>query len=306
MRRGTINGNTAGDRGGGVYVHSAGVFIMMTDGNGSITGNHVKDKNGSGGGVYVSGAFNMHSGVIRGNDICDDPNKTETGGLGKGAGVYVKEDGKFTKTDGTILGAMKSNGDSWEDLGMQNFYRWAISNEIGLDYDNPNDVPGGDQTGYAVYFHYDKHHFYNVDGQGIGSLEEPYRRNKTLNGPLRGEEQEGWESYPINDHPLMVRRNDITGDREWEDAKNEVHNQCNGPASGDGYDDWRLPTIGELEALYKHRNENDIGIASGIYWSSDVDEDGKYWALDFTTGLPPKKYPGNSNFKARCIRDHHP
>jgi hypothetical protein len=307
MRRGTINGNTAGERGGGVYVHSAGVFIMMTDGNGSITDNKVEPQNGSdfgngnGGGVCVLGAFNMYSGVISGNGI-------KTTGAGKGAGVYVDEvTGKFTKTGGTIHGAMASDEKSWEVREWQNYYQRQIGeDDVSIpDYDNPK-VPGGDQTGYAVYFEYDKFHFYNVERQGIGIREEPCRRNKTLNGPLRRDEQEGWESYPNNEHPLMVRTKDITGEWGWEDAKNEVHNQCNGPESGDVYDDWRLPTRDELEAWYGHRNENGIGnVLSGIYWSSD-EEEGEYWTLDFTTGPPAKKYPGNTTFKARCIRDHHP
>jgi predicted outer membrane repeat protein len=185
MRRGTISGNTAGSKGGGVYVHNESLFIMMTDGSGSITNNKVKPQNdsnsGSGGGVYVSGTFNMHSGVISGNGI-------ETNGTGKGAGVYVEADGTssdhgyFTKTGGTIHGAMNSNGDSWEYQQLQNYYKWQIGGEEvdPNDYDN---IPGKTETGYAIYFDYKD----SDEGQG------PYRRNRTLTEGMNISNNEGWK-----------------------------------------------------------------------------------------------------------------
>jgi hypothetical protein len=313
MNSGSIIGNTATDGGGGVYVDSEAMFTLNS---GSIMGNVVKNKNGKGGGVYVEDAdlarthsgFNMKNGSISGNGIY--PAGTETDGLGKGAGVYVNVTGKFTKTGGTIHGAMKSNGDAWEIMELQNYYRWAIDNDgTEVTYSDPN-VPGGDKTGYAVNFEYTKHHLYNIDGNAIGSPEESYRKNNTLTGSLctfgGDERKEGWDSKIPND-PIMVQDGDIN-EGTWAEV-NDAVNECN--AEDDApYHDWRLPSIDELRALYNNRNEKGIGnVPTGVYWSSSFDEDedhnNMYWVLDFGNGKEELKKSHEINAKTRCVRDYY-
>ena len=120
MENGTIGGNTAYGRGGGVYVYN-GTFKMK---NGTISGNSTDD--GNGGGVYVrgiGGSFNMSGGTINGNTA-----KSSGGGVfvqganssftmggsavisgntaeSNGGGVYMESaNGAFTMNGGTISG----------------------------------------------------------------------------------------------------------------------------------------------------------------------------------------------------------
>ena len=83
MSGGTIYGN-AGERGGGVYVASNGIFSMS--GSAAITGN-----TGSYGGVYVEGTFSMSGGTICGN--------TES----SGGGVYVYLSGTFNMSGSAAI-----------------------------------------------------------------------------------------------------------------------------------------------------------------------------------------------------------
>jgi parallel beta-helix repeat protein len=95
MYGGTISGNTASSRGGGVCVWYNGTFTMY---GGTISSN---SDSGNGGGVYVNnnGVFNMHGGTISGNN----------GGFG-GGGVYVDSGGTFTMSGGTISGNSANTG----------------------------------------------------------------------------------------------------------------------------------------------------------------------------------------------------
>ena len=53
----------------------------------------------------------------------------------------------------------------------------------------------------------------------------------------------------------------------------------------DGYDDWYLPSIMELELMYTQLHANGLGaFSSGKYWSSTEDFSLGAWYLDFTTG----------------------
>ena len=93
MNGGEISGNTASNRGGGVYVDS-GTFTMN---GGEIGGNTASN---SGGGVLVNGGtFTMNGGAISSNTASD----------GGGGGVYVNG-GTFTKPwGGTIYGSDASD-----------------------------------------------------------------------------------------------------------------------------------------------------------------------------------------------------
>ena len=101
MVSGKISGNSAWDKGGGVYVR--GIFNMH---DGTISGNNVSS--GSGGGVYVytSGTFNMNGGTISGNHAR------------LGGGVYVYQNGSFNMKGGEIRNNQAANGSSGEGGGV--------------------------------------------------------------------------------------------------------------------------------------------------------------------------------------------
>ena len=84
MYGGSISGNSAAEKGGGVYM-DRGTFRML---GGSVSGNKAK----YGGGVYVySGVFTLSGGSVSGNSSDED-----------GAGVYTA--GTFNMTGGSVSG----------------------------------------------------------------------------------------------------------------------------------------------------------------------------------------------------------
>lgn len=84
MYGGSISGNSAAEKGGGVYM-TRSTFRML---GGSVSGNKAK----YGGGVYVySGAFTLSGGTVSGNSSDED-----------GAGVYTA--GTFNMTGGSVSG----------------------------------------------------------------------------------------------------------------------------------------------------------------------------------------------------------
>ena len=84
MYGGSISGNSAAEKGGGVYM-TRSTFRML---GGSVSGNKAK----YGGGVYVySGAFTLSGGTVSGNSSDED-----------GAGVYTT--GTFNMTGGSVSG----------------------------------------------------------------------------------------------------------------------------------------------------------------------------------------------------------
>jgi hypothetical protein len=184
MANGKINNNTADNAGGGVYL-ADGTFTLE---RGTLSDNIVRDKNGRGGGVYVSTGttFDMKNGSIissaiapeqepdsANSDYCDPlPCNYSVGapptvvGLSFfGCGVYVSDGATFTKTGGTILGLIQTNtgGDSWEYVGGQSFYGYKlITDDNGqntfVDYGKWS-IKGQTEwiwpikgKGYAVYY----------------------------------------------------------------------------------------------------------------------------------------------------------
>jgi len=115
MDGGEVSGNTttasSSSRGGGVYVANGGAFIMNSGevsgntANCSINDNINNNRNGYGGGVYVTGAsntgagstFTMNGGKVSGNTA------SSVNSSGYGGGVYVSE-GTFTMNGGEVSG----------------------------------------------------------------------------------------------------------------------------------------------------------------------------------------------------------
>ena len=80
-------------------------------------------------------------------------------------------------------------------------------------------------------------------------------------------------SIKIQEIGLEVMTKDL-GKMRWEEAIKACENL------GDG---WRLPTIEELEEIYKYEDKI-VGIANNFYWSST--EYGNYtaWSFNFNSG----------------------
>lgn len=69
----------------------------------------------------------------------------------------------------------------------------------------------------------------------------------------------------LEDSHLMIQKTDLSSAATWTQAKEMCENSIVG-----GYNDWRLPSMTELNIMYHHRNE--IGnFASAWYWSSNND-----------------------------------
>ncbi|MDR2783067.1 MAG: hypothetical protein LBB48_04390, partial [Treponema sp.] len=123
---GTITGNTASYRGGGVYVRN-GAFAMQ---GGIITGNTAS----SGGGVYVleDGVFTLKDGTITGNTASSDDDP------GYGGGVSVGYDGAFT-----MQGGEESRNTASTTGGGVNVQYGAFTLEGGTVTGNPASSGGG-------------------------------------------------------------------------------------------------------------------------------------------------------------------
>jgi hypothetical protein len=65
------------------------------------------------------------------------------------------------------------------------------------------------------------------------------------------------------------------------------------------YDGWYLPSAFELNIMYLHKT--DIGITSGIFWSSTEYNINEALALDFATGTS-NHYPKSTTYSVRPIR----
>ena len=78
----------------------------------------------------------------------------------------------------------------------------------------------------------------------------------------------------------------------WDDAVNSCEYLGN---------DWRLPTISELDKLYM--NNNDYGrFAKYCYWSSTVNTNGAI-SKSFTNVISYCSESKSSKFKVRCVKN---
>lgn len=99
----------------------------------------------------------------------------------------------------------------------------------------------------------------------------------------------------LSDINLMVHRYDLSAGASWSDAQA----LCESSTIG-GFTDWRLPTIGELKALYPKRIS--LNMVLGGYWSSYSYNYDCYYAnySDYRVSI---SYAGASNsFRVRAVR----
>ncbi|MDR1022369.1 MAG: DUF1566 domain-containing protein [Prevotellaceae bacterium] len=97
---------------------------------------------------------------------------------------------------------------------------------------------------------------------------------------------------------IMVQKNDISSGTDWVSAGN----LCRASSVG-GYSDWRLPTRGELSALYSNRATIGGFSSNNYYWTSDVysSYNYQYYHLSFATGSTSYSY-SSSSYRARAVR----
>jgi hypothetical protein len=96
---------------------------------------------------------------------------------------------------------------------------------------------------------------------------------------------------------IMVQANDIRSGATWSEATSA----CSASRVG-GFNNWRLPTSGELTVLYNRRTEIG-GFAAASYWSSSLGNWGNERSTrNFSTGSTSSSWDGSS-LRARCVRN---
>jgi hypothetical protein len=124
-------------------------------------------------------------------------------------------------------------------------------------------------------------------------------------------------SYKLIEIPLDVRLYTQTIDNEmWEDTKDATNTPiewekaklyCENLRIG-GFEDWRLPTIGQLNNLHKkHQDEIYNGFGGVFYWSSDTfSGKNNIWeyakVLSIEYGEIEKSVQEVKTGRARCVR----
>lgn len=103
------------------------------------------------------------------------------------------------------------------------------------------------------------------------------------------------EGYIIIDN-LVIQTSDLSAGASVESAQ-EI---CAKSRVG-GFDDWRLPTIGELSIIYTNRAKIKR-LSNSKYWSSTTSSYAhEYFALDFNNGLTDH-YSRSNTFRVRAVR----
>ena len=109
--------------------------------------------------------------------------------------------------------------------------------------------------------------------------------------------------YQANDHGLIVAQNDLNDGKKtgWGNA----NTLCKQFSSGNGFDNWRLPTINELKLIYNERDKINGLHQNDLYWSSSIAGNGYASLINFGNGATNYKYnttQGHS-FYARAVRE---
>ena len=102
----------------------------------------------------------------------------------------------------------------------------------------------------------------------------------------------------LSDINLMVQEYDLSAGASWSNAQA----LCKSSTIG-GFTDWRLPTTGELEALYPKRIS--LNMVLGNYWSSEVAYSyyNDYYYANYSDNSVSISYARSSNsFRVRAVR----
>lgn len=105
---------------------------------------------------------------------------------------------------------------------------------------------------------------------------------------------------------LMIQKYDISSGAGYYDAETLCQNSTEG-----GYNDWRLPTYGELRSLYSYAvsvnwNVNNVGYfnhnssTGSYYWGSNGSS---YQAVDMSSGSANNNYGSSNSFRVRAVRN---
>ena len=159
-------------------------------------------------------------------------------------------------------------------------------NYCNFDYQCPNN--------YTCVFHYCS---YKSSSNSKTTEEEEDDIYRDSNNGLR------WQK----DVNLLTDVNLLFDDGllNWRLAKDYCDNLTLG-----GYDDWRLPVLGELKSLtYGNEDEDchwpsdfDDGLCWSSFWSSESTLDGKIWTFNFLDGEITTSYKDDEYLSVRCVR----
>lgn len=92
---------------------------------------------------------------------------------------------------------------------------------------------------------------------------------------------------------IMVQKSDISSGATWSDADN----LCASSGLG-GYSDWRLPTRGECDVLYRNISSLNL-VTADYYWIAKSSSSYYYY---FYLGSASYTYDPSYKYRARCIR----
>jgi hypothetical protein len=90
------------------------------------------------------------------------------------------------------------------------------------------------------------------------------------------------------------------GSSNWDNAEKMAKNY-----RGGGLTDWRLPTIGELNLMYKNLKQKGLaGFSDSSYWFSTTysSNSSRYYGFDFSSGYQRSTDNKNPSFSVRAVR----
>lgn len=113
-----------------------------------------------------------------------------------------------------------------------------------------------------------------------------------------GDELSGGVVFAVSNdgnHGLMAAKEDLAGKFTWSEAINNCDELIL-----DGYNDWYLPTRGELNLIYWNLKKVDLGgFANDWYWSSTELDYYHAWCQYFDDGF--QEFNGK-NIDSKCVR----
>ena len=107
-----------------------------------------------------------------------------------------------------------------------------------------------------------------------------------------------WQDAPYGDAADGAYKHNRSAGKagRWSYAKNYCRNLTYA-----GYDDWRLPMVGELTNLFDKKRglKNTIGVD---FWTSTPSEGNKYWSVYAVVKAQPYEHNRGDSQYIRCVR----